>query len=99
MSVSQDIWNPFVRFCMAILMAFWPLIFQWQIRQLGPAGDGLVITLILFGLYVFPGALMTTLVAGSYLNLRPDRVIGVIRACGGNTGSPSSPSRSAAPFT
>src|SRR5207249_4377958 len=48
----------------------------------GPTGMGLLAACILFGLYFFPATLLTSLCAGSYLNLRPDRVIGVIRACG-----------------
>lgn len=79
-SFFEDIWNPFIRFNFAILLCFWPLIFQRDMT--GPAGAGLLVTCILFGLYFFPAVLMTTLLAGSYLNVRPDRVIGTIRAMG-----------------
>jgi hypothetical protein len=81
-SVSEDMWNPFIRFCFAIMVCFWPVIFQWQLRDLGQAGVALLITCILFGIYFFPGVLLTSLMAGSYLNMRPDRIIGTIRALG-----------------
>jgi hypothetical protein len=81
-SVSEDLWNPFVRFCFALLVCFWPVIFQWQLRSLGMVGQALLFTLILFGVFFFPAALMTSVIAGSYLNMRPDRIIGVVRGCG-----------------
>jgi hypothetical protein len=48
----------------------------------GPAGTGLLVACVLFGLFFFPAALLSALTGATYLNLRPDRIIGVIRACG-----------------
>jgi hypothetical protein len=79
-SFVDDIWNPFIRFCFAILFCFWPVIFQEY--MVGPVGAAFLLTCILFGLYFFPAVLMTSLIGGSYLNIRPDRIVGVIRACG-----------------
>jgi hypothetical protein len=79
-SFFEDIWNPFIRFNFAILLCFWPAIFFRDVT--GPAGTGLLITCFFFGIYFFPAVLMTTLLAGSYLNVRPDRVIGTVRALG-----------------
>jgi hypothetical protein len=42
----------------------------------------LLASCILFGLFFFPAVLMTTLNGDSYLNLRFDRVVSVIRICG-----------------
>jgi len=76
----EDIWNPFIRFNFSVLVCFWPVIFQWEVS--GQIWIALEITYIVFGVYFFPAVLMTTLLAGSYLNLRLDRLVGVIRACG-----------------
>jgi hypothetical protein len=76
----EDIWFPFIRFNFSVLVCFWPVIFQWQIS--GPVWVAMKITYNDFGVYFFPAVLITTILAGSYLNLRLDRLIGVIRACG-----------------
>jgi hypothetical protein len=81
-NIFEDMWNPFIRFCFAILVCFWPAGFYREMMEWGPAGTGFFITCLLFGLYLLPAVLMSSLIAGTYLNLRPDRVIGVIRACG-----------------
>ena len=51
-------------------------------RLPGPVGTGLLASCMIFGLYFFPAILVTALNGDTYLNLRPDRIIGVIRACG-----------------
>jgi len=79
-SFGSDLWAPFIRFNFSILACFWPIMLV--IHMPGTAGTGLLAACVLFGFYFFPATLLTTLCAGSYLNLRPDRIIGVIRACG-----------------
>ena len=79
-SFSEDMWRPWVRFNLAILLCFWPEIYT--VRLPGPVGTGLLASCMVFGLYFFPAILVTALNGDTYLNLRPDRVIGVIRACG-----------------
>ena len=79
-SLGEDLWGPFIKFNLAILLCFWPVIFQPYMT--GPVGMGLLISCVAFGVYFFPAVLMTALIAGSYLNLRFDRIVGVIRSCG-----------------
>jgi hypothetical protein len=80
-SWSDDMWGPFIRTMAAVFLCFWPILFVSS-RLSGPAGTGLLVALTLSGLFFFPAVLLTTQTAGTYLNLRPDRVIGVIKACG-----------------
>src|SRR5207253_10944218 len=54
--ISEDLWGPWVRFNLAILLCFWPQIFTVQLR--GPTGAGLLAASILFGLYFFPAVLL-----------------------------------------
>jgi hypothetical protein len=79
-SLGDDFFKPLSRFIMAAVLCFWPLVFA--VRMTGPAGTGLLVACVLFGLFFFPAALLSALTGATYLNLRPDRIIGVIRACG-----------------
>ncbi|HEV2292579.1 MAG TPA: hypothetical protein VGR35_01910 [Tepidisphaeraceae bacterium] len=81
-SWHDDMWGPFFNVMLAFGFAYGPglacllLDVPAQIR-LTLAG-----TLALIGTLVFPAILLTTTTSGSVLNLRPDRVLGVIRHCG-----------------
>src|SRR5204863_835775 len=83
-SWTDDLWGPFVRWSIATLMCFAPVFFLPRFRF---SGGGLVtaalfISATLFGIFFFPAVLLTTTTSGSYENLRPDRLTGVIKALG-----------------
>jgi hypothetical protein len=66
---------------LALMYSFFPAILCFAVLPSRVAGLG-VLPLAL-GFLFFPAALLTVTAAGSLLNLRPDRLAGVIRASGG----------------
>lgn len=78
----DDMWAPFVNAMVAFGFAYGPglacllLDVPVQIRL------SLFVTLAIVGTLAFPAILLTTTTSGSVLNLRPDRLWGVIRYCG-----------------
>ena len=80
LSLGEDFLKPFLRFHAAMILSFWPMLFRSHMT--GQVGAAFFVTCLLFCFFFFPALLMTALLGESYLNLRPDRVIGTIRACG-----------------
>jgi len=79
----DDLWGPFVRVFGAMLMSYLPAIFAWRLMVRGdPLRAPLAIALALAGTFVFPAVVLTTTTSGSMINVRPDRVMGVIFTCG-----------------
>ena len=81
-SIREDFWNPFVGVSSAALIAFAPL---WVARLLPfhkAIPDYGWLGLLAVSLLLFPAILLTILTSGSYRNLRPDRVMGVMVRCG-----------------
>jgi hypothetical protein len=78
----DDMWAPFMNVMVAFGFAYGPglacLLIEvpWQIRI------SLFVTLSIIGTLAFPAILLTTTTSGTVLNLRPDRVFGVIKQCG-----------------
>jgi hypothetical protein len=74
----DDIWRPLTSVFGAILLC-WGILFP--ALRVG-AGEGVLWILFLAGAFLFPAVLLTLVAGGTVLNLRPDRVIGVIKAIG-----------------
>ncbi len=79
-SFTDDIWNPFKYVFAALLICFWPLLILQNVpeSQLVPIGA----PLFLLGSFFFPAVLLTLCTSGTVENMRPDRVMKVIGACG-----------------
>jgi hypothetical protein len=82
MSFSEDIWRPIVNISVALTLCYAPALFvvnnapdKYTAMIAGGA-------LLLAGTVLFPAALITTVTSGTFNNLRPDRVLGVIAASG-----------------
>jgi hypothetical protein len=77
--MGDDVWRPFTHVAGAIMICFVPALLADRFIHLLPA------TALMLGLgsIFFPAVLLTTATSGSAFNLRPDRVLGVMRACGG----------------
>jgi hypothetical protein len=84
LSWGEDLWGPAWRATIAIAICFWPLFWIGAVLDLrgGIAISSLLVTLSLAGMFLFPAILLTTTTSGALDNLRPDRVMGVIRALG-----------------
>jgi hypothetical protein len=77
-SLSDDIWRPFVHFAGSLIICFLPAL----VAARAGAPAVVLVGLGLFGTFFFPSVLLTMVTSGSSLNLRPDRVIGVIGVSG-----------------
>lgn len=80
----DDTAGPMFRVLLAVGACFGPAILVLMNGEYAPAKllMGIAGIFGLGGLFLFPAALITTITSGSILNLRPDRVVGVIVACG-----------------
>ena len=81
LSFADDFWRPFSNMAIAIAYCFLPAGFcflalpgRFKVLTIFPAG---------LGLLFFPAALLTATAAGSLVNLRPDRLAGIVRAARG----------------
>lgn len=76
----EDIWFPLCCTMAALILSYAP---SWLALHLpGAAGVIAASVMLLAGTAVFPAILLTLQTSGSLINLRPDRVLGTIRACG-----------------
>jgi hypothetical protein len=81
--LSADLWNPFFNVALAALISYFPAFVAAMPRwHLGNSETPLVLILGLIGSFMLPAVLLTTVTGVSLLNLRPDRLISVIRTCG-----------------
>ena len=78
---GDDLWGPFSRVMVAFLLSYGWSIMAFYLPE--PARPGFCIGIGVFGAIVFPALLLTTTTSGTYLNLRPDRLLRVIRSLGG----------------
>jgi hypothetical protein len=73
----EDIWNPLLSTFFSLLICFGPaLVLFVQFR------NPIVVLPLLLGTLFFPAIFLTLTSSGSILNLRPDRVMGVVGHCG-----------------
>lgn len=78
----DDLWGSFVDFTTALTVSYGPGFLALgtalpPLAQVAIFGTGMV-----FGTIIFPAALLTSTTSGTWMNLRPDRMLGVIRAIG-----------------
>jgi len=78
-SLRDDVWVPFTQVAGALMICFVPalLVERWTRMPL------LALACVAIGAFFFPAVVLTTTSSGSALNLRPDRVVGVILTLGG----------------
>jgi hypothetical protein len=78
----EDLWGPFCNLTASLLLCYAPAHFA--LRRLGLTPEGVFIGGSIFacGTLLFPAVLLTMTTGGTMLNLRPDRVLGVIRVAG-----------------
>lgn len=74
---SEDIWQPFVAMFFSLMLCYGPAV------AVGfSTSGGLALIPFLLGSLFFPAIFLTLTTSGTILNLRPDRVLGVIAHCG-----------------
>ncbi|HEX8520948.1 MAG TPA: hypothetical protein VF669_01745 [Tepidisphaeraceae bacterium] len=76
----DDLWGPFSRFMLALLLAYGIGFTAFYLPE--KAQPYFALATDIFGAMIFPALLLTTATSGSILNLRPDRVLRVIKAMG-----------------
>jgi hypothetical protein len=82
----EDVWAPFVAFFGSMVICYGPSFVVNAMAEQGtlPPIPALVlwVALAAVGTFFFPAVLLTLATSGTSLNLRPDRVMGVIVGCG-----------------
>jgi len=79
----EDIWLPFFRFLTAFAICHAPAFLAMFFLKAGPGPTVPVfLGLFLVGSFFFPAALLIANTSGTYVNLRPDRIMGTIGAIG-----------------
>ena len=85
-SLRDDLWDPFVNVAASFMLCYLPVavVAAHSEGLPGPARMILVGLLILAATATLPAVLLTTTTSGTFVNLRPDRLWGVMRTCGHN---------------
>ncbi|HEY8668777.1 MAG TPA: hypothetical protein VIL86_19170 [Tepidisphaeraceae bacterium] len=81
LSFHEDIFGPFSRMVTAFAYCFWPLGLMLAIAQ-APSAPALL-AVYLLGCIFLPAAVLISTTSQSAVNLRPDRLLGTMRTCGG----------------
>ncbi len=85
MSFSEDIWRPFVHVAGSLMICYGPAVLVLTRTGLPPRLTAmLAIFFAVAGSLFLPAVLLTSATSGTLFNLRPDRLIGVIRAARGH---------------
>lgn len=79
----DDLWAPMGQMFLSLALTLGPAVFVVMSEAI-PDGvrAPLAIVLALAGTVFLPALILTTVTGATFLNLRPDRVLGVMRACG-----------------
>jgi hypothetical protein len=79
----DDLWGPFSQIAGSVFITFLPALIVQRALPLPMAVRNVAgVIVALAGVLVFPAVLLTLTTSGTWHNLRPDRVAGVIRRCG-----------------
>lgn len=79
----EDLWGPFVHMMTAFLFCYGPAIWILMVGSIAtPIRLAIAFIWAIVGTVVFPAVLLTSTTSGHVFNLRPDRVLGVIRRIG-----------------
>lgn len=82
-SLGEDIWRPFTQVAGALMICYLP---AQMVRGYSGPSQGMTLlywSLVAAGSFFFPAVLLTLITSGTFVNLRPDRVVRLIRQCGG----------------
>lgn len=85
-SLREDLWDPFVNVAASFMLCYLPVGVA-ATQTAGHPGLPRTVILALLGVLAtvfLPAVMLTTNTSGSFVNLRPDRLIGVMRTCGAN---------------
>jgi len=83
LSFFDDVVGPFVRWVVAIMYCYFPMLMLKALDlDLGLLEELVYFSLSVAGSFFFPAVWLTTLTSGTTANLRPDRVMGVITSIG-----------------
>jgi hypothetical protein len=85
-SLRDDLWDPFVNVAASFMLCYLPVAVVAARTNTLPAMPWTVLVgaLLLLATALLPAVLLTTTTSGTFINLRPDRLWGVIRTCGAN---------------
>lgn len=82
----EDLWAPFCNVFCSLILCYGPILLipiaSHRIPMLRPIEWAVVVACGGIGTFFFPAVLLTLQTSGTILNLRPDRVLAVIGACG-----------------
>lgn len=83
----EDLWGPFCGVFASLLVCYGPALMLpglllRKAPALAAAAPGTAVVLGAAGTFLFPAVLLTLQTSGTALNLRPDRLMAVIAACG-----------------
>jgi hypothetical protein len=82
----EDLWAPFCNVFGSLLLCYAPIallpLVLSRVPAFQPVGWAMAAALAGIGTFFFPAVLLTLQTSGTILNLRPDRVLAVIAACG-----------------
>ena len=81
-SFGEDIWHPFVNVALSFMICYGPAVLVAAVARPAVVGYVLAWPLAMAGSVLFPACLMTAATSGTLSNLRPDRVLGVVRSAG-----------------
>ena len=81
-SLIEDVWTPFTNLFATVMICFGPAFYLYVNVPPSPIAPLPSFGLALLGFFFFPAVWLTLVTSGSIVNLRPDRVWGVVRAGG-----------------
>ncbi|HZK81270.1 MAG TPA: hypothetical protein VFC46_09395 [Humisphaera sp.] len=83
LQLREDVWHPFSRIAITAAICYGPAILFARHSSISPASTAAVAAaMAIAGTFFMPALLLTFLTSGSPVNLRPDRILGVIHICG-----------------
>lgn len=83
LSLSDDFFTPLFNFVGSLILCYAPAAAFFIRLGFTPEGAFFSGTFFMLGTVLFPAVLLTITTSGSIANLRPDRVLGLIRVSGG----------------
>lgn len=83
LSWADDLWNPFCNLFFSLVICYGPALIPLERLRVTPEGVFISGCLVAGGTLLFPAVFLTMCTGGTILNLRPDRVLGVVRVAGG----------------
>lgn len=89
-ALGEDIWQPLVNVLCGLSICFVPPVFiamRLRAEGMAPAPTLLALgAMFIIAIFFLPGVLLTTNTSGTIVNLRPDRLLGLVKTCGAGYG-------------